>query len=843
MNINTDYFYFARLLLQSYRQTKFSVLMLMGALIIATSGLSAVLIINHSAKQSYQQDNTYLLPNVSHQIVAVNSSQKLTKQDYAELKKRGFNELVAYATSKHRIYHNNALGLVNRVSVTGIDFVSALTMPGFQQGMQGKQTSPDVNLLGLAFSSDVAFSHPRLLANLAPASGTTNPKLTLDSPQGPILPRLQAFDNAGLGNDVVLDINRYFSLLPEAELSGLLWVSQSPQHNDARLSSLSAQLPKHLTVLAMTSGEQQGELTESFHLNLFAMALLMFVVCLFIVLNAVNLLLNARMPWLKISRQLGIGRKAVFMVQIAELVLFNLVACSLGIVLGIYLANLVSPTVQATLANLYNVDVGFGHVSFWSLFVQVLAISLLGSLAALALPVIQLNKTLSHVKTPPLGSKQQRQWQIVTFGLALLLALVSFLLLSFATQLWLLLIAVACLILCGCALLLISYSAMLSIFCRFIPARLVLLRLSVKQSIALSSKAKIACCAFFIAATSNIGMNLMVDSFRAATLSWLDTRLVADYYLYYTGDTDLSQLAKQENIGISKRYEKYIDYQGLRIQLYSYPSTDTFKHAMVFYQINDKTQAWQNFENHQGVFVNQQFAFYYHVGLGDTVRLSHPISEQLTSYKIEGVVYDFGSPNKQVLLPISSFDAKLSASSLYALEGSPEQIRAFSLQLGSYGIDVQNNLIKTAELLARSMQTFDRTFLITDGLNVVTLLVAALSLACAIVVLSKDLKPQNMLIRSLGVSKFKLQIMGLFQFLLLCLVALIFATPFGILLSWVLINDVNYHAFQWTYPLKVDVFTLLNIYVVSLSVVLLIILIPTFKASRKPLIEDIRWLN
>lgn len=843
MSRNTSYFYFARLLLQSYRQTKFSLMMLTSALLIASGGLSAVLIINHSAKQSYNHDSIYLLPNVSHQIVAKNPQQPLRKHDYADLKKRGFTELVAYATSKHRLYQNDALGLDSRIAVIGIDFVSALSMPTFQQVMQGGQTINDINLLGLAFSNDVAFSHPRLLAKLTQANDTTNPKLTLDSPEGPILPKLQAFDNGGLGNDVVLDINRYFSLIPEAELSGLLWVNLSPEHNDERLSALAAHLPKHLTVLAMTSGEQQGELTKSFHLNLFAMALLMFVVCLFIVLNAVNLLLNTRMPWLKISRQLGINRRAILLVHMAELVLFNLVACSIGIVLGSYLANLVSPTVHATLANLYNVDVGFGYVSFWSLFVQVLAISLLGSLAALALPFQQLNKTLSQVKTPPLGNKQQRYWQIVTFGFALLLALVTFLLLYFATQLWLLLIAVACLILCGCALLVISYAATLSMFCRLIPARLVLLRLSIKQSIALSAKAKIACCAFFIAATSNIGMNLMVDSFRAATLSWLDTRLAADYYLYYTGDKDLSQLAKQENIGLSKRYEKYIDYQGLRIQLYSYPSTDTFKNAMVFYQVGDTTRAWQQFAAEQGIFVNQQFAFHYQVGLGDTIRLPHPSSEQLTAYKIEGVVYDFGSPHKQVLLPISSFDAGVSAASLYALEGSTEQINAFSLQLASYGIDAEHNLIKTADLLARSMQTFDRTFLITDGLNVVTLLVAALSLACAIVVLSKDLKPQNMLIRSLGVSRFKLQIMGLLQFLLLCMVALIFATPFGTLLSWILINDINYHAFQWTYPLQFNLFTLFKIYLLSLGVVLLIIFIPFFRASRKPLIEDIRWLN
>lgn len=829
-------------MLQSYRQTKFSLVMLLSALVIATSGLSAVLIINHSAKQSYEQNSSYLLPNVSHQVVAKNLLHALTKDDYAELKKRGFDELVAYATSKHFLYQNQKRLSERRISITGIDLMSALALPAFQQKMLSDNNVEQENgLLALAFSTNLAFAHPSLIKNLGQTGKQMDAKLAIDNPESELLPTLRGMDVAR--NDIIVDIQRYFRLFPQSKLSGLLWVSSTGKNDDSRLTLLAAQLPAHLTLVSMTSGQQQNEMTKSFHLNLLAMALLMFVVCLFIVLNAVNLLLNARMPWLKISRQLGISRSAIFVVQMAELLLFNLLACGLGITLGIYLANLVSPTVQATLESLYNVEVGFGQVSLLALFIQVFSISLLGSVLALFLPFRQVNLALSQIKIPSPHKDQERTWQLLLVITVCSLALISILLLNFANQLWLLLIAVACILLCGCALLLLSYSGVLSLFCRAIPERLMLLRISVKQSIALSSKSKIACCAFFIAATSNIGMNLMVDSFREATFNWLSTRLAADYYLYYKGEQDIGTIAKQEHIVLTKRFENHIQYNGLTIQQYSYPSTDTYKKAMVYYEVNDKQQAWQAFTSNQGIFVNQQFAFYFDAALGDTISLPDPSSALIKAYKIVGIIYDFGSPDKQVLLPVQAFDSTRSTSSMYALEGEPEQIEAFKNQLADMGIDVDNALIKTAGLLAMSMQTFDRTFVITDSLNVVTLLVAALSLACAIIVLSKDLKPQNMLIRSLGVSRLKVQMLALFQYLLLCVVALIFATPFGILLSWILINDINYYAFQWTYPLQLDVLTLLRIYAASLSVVLIVIFIPTFRASRKPLIEDIRWLN
>jgi putative ABC transport system permease protein len=100
-----------------------------------------------------------------------------------------------------------------------------------------------------------------------------------------------------------------------------------------------------------------------------------------------------------------------------------------------------------------------------------------------------------------------------------------------------------------------------------------------------------------------------------------------------------------------------------------------------------------------------------------------------------------------------------------------------------------------------------------------------------------------MLIRSMGVSALKTQLLALFQYLLLCFVALIFATPFGILLSWILIVDINYQAFSWTYPLIISPMKILQIYATSLLVVATVIAIPIFRAGRRPLIEDIRWVN
>ena len=122
------YLPFLFVLLKSYRNSKFSLAMLMASLIIAAAGLSAVLVINSSAKQSYTSEQQFLIPNVSHTIRSNSSTLKLTKQDYSELRMKGFYQLIAVAQTKQHIYRNGQRISQRRIDFTGIDTFSLLTI-------------------------------------------------------------------------------------------------------------------------------------------------------------------------------------------------------------------------------------------------------------------------------------------------------------------------------------------------------------------------------------------------------------------------------------------------------------------------------------------------------------------------------------------------------------------------------------------------------------------------------------------------------------------------------------------------------------------------------------------
>ena len=840
--------------MKSYKTAKFSVLMLFLSLLIAACGLSTVLIINESAKQSYTRNDTFLITDVKYQIIPKNTQETITKKDYAELHKQGFVQVVAVAQTSTHVFAEQQKVSTRRIDITGIDTVALLSI--ISANKMSANSNADI-LTSMPFDKPVGIVHPSLLAQLN-SKLPSNPKLpfnysvpfdnkTTESEaaiQTIYLPDLVTLEDPGLGNDLMTDIGEFYRMFPSSDLSRLLLVTNKQgQALNVLVESLKNALPSHLSVVSINNSFEQGELTNSFHMNLLAMALLMFVVCLFIVINAVNLLINARMPWFKICRQLGFSRSIIFIGQIIEVVAITLLASCLGIYLSIHLANIVAPTVQATLEGLYGVEVGFGNTSLLSLFLQVFGISLFGSIAATLAPFNLSKKSLSSRQSNTNIAKSQSIWRRNFSVLAILFAIAAFAILVLVNKLWLLLIATAFLILSGCSVLLASYPSVINGVYHLIPSSFVMLRISAKQSAALSGKTKIACCAFFIAATSNIGMNLMVDSFRGATVSWLETRLASDYYLYYEGNANIADAGKEANVSVFQRFENELTYKGTALQQYSYPSSERFKNAMVFYKVNNIESAWKTFQTSNGIFVNQQFSFTYNLGLNDTINISHPSTGEPTDYIIEGVIYDFGNPYKQVLLPLSQFDPSKSKSTIYSINTDLEGLKRFKEALERRGIDSQRALLNSEQLLAISKTAFDRTFVITDGLNIVTLLVAALSLACAIVVLMDDVRPQNMLIRSFGISTIKTQLLALFQYSLLCVIALLFATPFGILLAWVLIYEINLQAFQWTYPLQISAFKIFYVYAISLSIVLTMILIPVVRASKRTLIEDIRWLN
>jgi putative ABC transport system permease protein len=277
------------------------------------------------------------------------------------------------------------------------------------------------------------------------------------------------------------------------------------------------------------------------------------------------------------------------------------------------------------------------------------------------------------------------------------------------------------------------------------------------------------------------------------------------------------------------------------VQLRSYPSNNMYQQSMLF--VNQQTNVWPLFTAGQGVLVNQQLALRHKLALGDDLNF-YVESGQLDTKKIVGIYYDYGNQSAQALLTLDYFAKYEANTTLFALHfTSKQQQRLFNQQLASSSIFDQVRSRQTPELLALSMQTFERTFVITDGLNIVTLFVAAFSLATSVLMIDMDNRPQRALLRSMGIRNYQITGLSLIQYILLSLLACLIALPFGIGLTWLLINLINVQAFSWSYPILITPSKLFSAGVMSILLIVVVVTLPLYKLSRRKLVEDIKCLS
>jgi putative ABC transport system permease protein len=835
-----------KLIIASYKHNILRSALVFLAMLVACAGLSAVLIINATAKQSYASASQPFLSNVEHRVVA-KSGKKISKKDYASLRNMGFNQLIGVQRQYEDINvppnrDDQKLRLV------GIDTFALLSLPKSSSNSSLMQNT-SFKLSELWRPPYPLIIHPKYASELNLIAGQS---LTLSN--GSQVGLLSVQNIQGLGREIVMDIGALHFALGQSELSELLVVGTGVSESDSRLiTRIETVLPNHLQLESLNTGAQAQQLTSSFHLNLLAMAMLMFVVCMFVVMNALHLLLIKRWHNFRIARQLGVSTRQVYAVLLIELMVLSLICAPIGTLIGALLAQFLSPQVNQTLQGLFAVRVAYNDLSYGTLMLQSLFACLVGAIAAAILPFWQLKHRLTLRTLPSYGhTKQKLTKNLLWLIAAAIFSTITFTLAWLSTSLFTSFVAIAFLIFAGCSLLIFSIPPTLSGLGKMLPQSQVLWRWTFADSVRLSQRSKIACCAFFIAVASNVGMNLMVDSFRQATEQWLAQRLIADEYVRTSNPEEFAMWVDASGTPVEVFPRENVQAQLLRndnsvyktptsFHLSSYPINMDYQQAMLFENVEDK--AWQKFKSGAGILVNQQFALKQNLSLGDMLSFSTG-ALNIEDKVIVGIYYDYGNQRAEALLPLDKFATIDSKTSSFAVHFSnAHEQQQFHNAFSANNFKSPTQKINTAELLARSMQTFDRTFVITDSLNIVTLLVAALSLATSVLMIDMDNRPQRTLMRSMGVSEARLSALSLSQYALLTLFSCALALPFGICLSWLLINLINVQAFYWSYPLFVEPLKLLWVCLSSLLLVLFVVVLPLYRLSRRRLIEDIKCLS
>jgi putative ABC transport system permease protein len=140
-----------------------------------------------------------------------------------------------------------------------------------------------------------------------------------------------------------------------------------------------------------------------------------------------------------------------------------------------------------------------------------------------------------------------------------------------------------------------------------------------------------------------------------------------------------------------------------------------------------------------------------------------------------------------------------------------------------------------------TLEVFDRTFLITRALQLITTGVAFVGVLSAMLSLQLEKQRQMGILKAIGLSIRQLWGLTLLETGLIGAVAGFIALPTGYLIAQILLQLINKRSFGWTLQLQLELGPFVQAMLIAVSAAILAGLYPAYRASRRSAADAIRF--
>ncbi|WP_264213618.1 ABC transporter permease [Leisingera thetidis] len=783
-------------ILSHWRRHPLQLATVMIGLALATGLWSAVQAINGEARASYARAAEQLGTAGADRLVPANGSISL--RQYAALRRAGW-QLAPVLEGTVRFGRQS-------FDIMGIDLLSHPLVPALEEAA-GKEGAPPLDAL---LPPGRIFAHPETAATLAALQNRHPVTRTASLPRGVLVADIS------LASRLLRQPDRlsYLLILPD-QIPGLKPLQQ--------LAPALARLP------AGTASDDTARLTDSFHLNLTAFGLLSFAVGLFIVQGTITLSLEQRRGLIRTLRGLGVPMRVLAGVFAAELAAIALAGGTAGLAGGYFVAAALLPDVSATLAGLYGAPVD-GSLSLrpgWA--ASGLAMALGGTFLAGAQALYALGR-MPLLAAPATHARGQQAGRVHLYsaaaGLACILAGVAVLmtfqgLVSGFVFLGGLMLGAALLLplLIACGLRLGARFAQ-NPFAEWLWA----------DTRAQLPGMSLALMALLLALATNIGVGTMVSSFRLTFIGWLDQRLSAEVYVTASSDlqgAELETWLTEHGITVLPIRRSDIRYKGAPLRIYGVVDDETYRQNWPL--LEARPDVWDQVANGEALLINEQFARRHGLAPGGKFQLA--AGWELT---IGGIYSDYGNPNGQAIVSLQ--ELLIRAPDIphrqFGLRLPPENVPELISAIRERFEIPRENIIDQARIKARSLAVFDRTFVITAALNLLTLGVAGFAMLTSLLTLWSHRLPQLAPVWAMGLTRRQLAGAELLRSLLLAAITAVLALPLGLVLAWALLAVINVEAFGWRLPMHLFPGDWLRLFLLALLAAVVAAALPARRLSR-----------
>lgn len=606
--------------------------------------------------------------------------------------------------------------------------------------------------------------------------------------------------------------------------------------------------------------EQTERLLRALQFNLVALSGIASIVGAILVATTLATSVVQRRSILALLRSLGASRSRLAAVVVVEAATIGLVGGLLGVAGG-YLGAVLS--VESVRASMAVVAQGVSSTTVALLPFDVLlglGLGLVVSLAASILPIVE------TVETPPLQGLRSEHPEVLQ-PISRRHALIT------AAGLW----VVAGVLTRTPAWNDLPIAALLSALCLFI-ALLVLMApvldltahlgsRRLKQTVAVSvrlglaalaagrRRASWAAGAIGVAVALSVSMSTMLHSFRETVIAWTNQTLRSDLYVRPARSETGLPIGRIDPAVVDIAYQLFdkmsVDpFHSLRTTMNGEPITLSAgdfavvaEHGGVPFRDGRTTgEVLRDAIARDGVVINQPFSYRFGVAEGDSVRFDAPGG--VIEKKVVGVFFDYSRSEGLIVADRSDFlewfpGQPPEGIALFLpddMDPAAARERFLAALGGKYSVDMMLNRENRQEV----MDVFDRTFAITEAMQVTASVVAAIAVLTVLFVLVNERSKDLAVLRAIGGSRFQVAGVVVSEAALLGLIGVAGGLVTGLAVGWVLVKVVNLQSFGWNLQFLVPVMAILKQSVWVIVACIGAGILPAVVTARMTLSEGIR---
>jgi putative ABC transport system permease protein len=548
-------------------------------------------------------------------------------------------------------------------------------------------------------------------------------------------------------------------------------------------------------------GPATGQLADSFLLNLDALSLLVLFITGLLVRSVYHLGLAQRRSSFALLERFGVGKRQVYRLLTAELIILTLVCVLPGVWLGQALANRLGQGFGLALDSLFDLSL-YGSADTpvpWQAAVVMMALVLGVCLLDRLIP----QRRVSRDKPAGPGIFPAWVWGIM--------AVIGLVMVMQAPSLIWVFIGVA-LVFAGVGVLVPDFLARCADVMarrRIQSANAPLGRWRYLELAVMFRNLALPVVALQFAMATVLAVQALVTSFESTFEQWLGQRLSAELYVEVPDGVDArtGALTLAQMDGLDAWHRVQHGKATLRGDSGDATGTDLMAISPVTSLVTGWTllastdAPWAALSS-GGIMVNEQLARRQHVELGQSLRVE--IGGQSLDRIVVGIYADYGRPAAEVLVDGEALP-----------EAFTPGFQSFSINPGQRSVDdiaqrltadwqIANLTIRdNASIQALASQVFQQTFLLTRAISVLTLVLASLSLLVMGWVFFSTRSWYFQLLGVWGVPPDAVRSQLRQLALLLTTGITLVALPLGIWLTWVLVSRINPLAFGWSLPMAV----------------------------------------